>query len=296
MAISPLPDAELTGRIERLTGKKAVGFTPVSGGYTRAQRFICRNEDGSTVFVKSAGNERTAGFLKNEILFYDTVTAPFVPRLINFEDHATAPILIIEDLSHCHWPPPWNDANVRAVVTSVREMHSTEADVRPYLDVHGPRPSVWARIADDPSGLLGVIPSLEPWLEAAVADFQAHEERCPTEGDALCHMDIRSDNLCIGPDRAILIDWNNACLGNPDLDLGFWLPSLCHEGGPLPEEILPHRRDIACWVAGFFAAQTVSSAERLGTAARIHILHRQQLNEAIAWAGRTLGLTPPKLD
>ena len=45
---------------------------------------------------------------------------------------------------------------------------------------------------------------------------------------------MRSDNLCIRDGRAYLVDWNCACLGNPELDLAAWLPSLACEGGPQP--------------------------------------------------------------
>ena len=37
----------------------------------------------------------------------------------------------------------------------------------------------------------------------------------------------------------MLVDWNNACVGNALLDTASWLPSLEAEGGPAPEDILP---------------------------------------------------------
>jgi hypothetical protein len=39
--------------------------------------------------------------------------------------------------------------------------------------------------------------------------------------------------------RVVFVDWNLACRSNPELDLGFWLPSLAYEGGPAPERLLP---------------------------------------------------------
>ena len=51
-------------------------------------------------------------------------------------------------------------------------------------------------------------------------------------GEAFLHLDVRSDNICIADGRAVLVDWNWASLGNPRVDLAFWLPSLSHEGGP----------------------------------------------------------------
>src|SRR3712207_9420956 len=91
------------------------------------------------------------------------------------------------------------------------------------------------------------------WLEKTLPTLIRHEESCPTAGDSLTHWDLRSDNICITAERAVFVDWNLACLSNPRLDLGFWLPSLAYEGGPRPEEILPDAPEVAetgrasCW-------------------------------------------------
>lgn len=289
------PDPALVARIERLVGRGQLTFKPVQGGYTAAKRYICRSEDAVSAFVKIAGNERTAGWLRREHLVYKAFEAPFMAHFVAFDDDESQPLLIVEDLSAHHWPPPWTERSVALALQAVHDMHAMKADVPSYAELHGPRPSQWTNIRNAPDGLLGLAPAAEDWLGAALPALIEHEEKCTPAGEALCHFDIRSDNICLSDEQAFLIDWNNACLGNPDLDLGFWLPSLCHEGGPLPEEILPHRRDIACWVAGMFAALAISSAERLGTDAAIHILQRQQMNEAIEWAARSLGLSRPDL-
>ncbi|MEZ4240454.1 MAG: phosphotransferase [Myxococcota bacterium] len=72
-------------------------------------------------------------------------------------------------------------------------------------------------------------------------------------GDALLHLDVRSDNLCLLPDRVVLVDWNHAVRGNPAVDLAFWAPSLRLEGGPAPEALVGDP-SLAALVAGFFAA------------------------------------------
>ena len=59
------------------------------------------------------------------------------------------------------------------------------------------------------------------------------------DGTATLHFDVRSDNLCIQDGRAILVDWNHACVGNPLLETAAWLPSLRAEGGPAEEEVPP---------------------------------------------------------
>ena len=58
-------------------------------------------------------------------------------------------------------------------------------------------------------------------------------------GDALVHLDVRSDNVLIEPTgRVVLVDWPHACIGAPWLDLVVMLPSMALEGGGEPEELL----------------------------------------------------------
>lgn len=97
--------------------------------------------------------------------------------------------------------------------------------------------------------------------------------------------------MCITERRALFVDWNHACLSNPQLDLGFWLPSLAYEGGPAPEHILPDAPDIAAWVSGFFAAR--AGLPGIPDAPQVRLVQRQQLATALPWAARALGLPPP---
>ena len=99
---------------------------------------------------------------------------------------------------------------------------------------------------------------------------------------------MRSDNLCLTDRGVVLIDWNLACLGNPELDTGFWLPSLELEGGPAPEAVLPRAPEVASWVSGFFAAR--AGLPHIPDAPRVRAFQRAQLVVALAWAARALEL------
>lgn len=111
-----------------------------------------------------------------------------------------------------------------------------------------------------------------------------------TRGDSTLHLDVRSDNICFIEDRTILIDWNNPCIGNPQFDLGAWLPSLHVEGGPLPETILPNAGDVAGILSGYFAAQ----AGKPPPPGALHVrrIQLEQLKAALPWAIRELELLP----
>ena len=107
-------------------------------------------------------------------------------------------------------------------------------------------------------------------------------------GDSVVHFDLRSDNVCFLGKRACLVDWSHACLGNPTLDLGLFLPGLASEGGPLPGDILPAEPGIAAWVAGFFAYHAAKPL--IPEAPGVRAMQARHLAEALAWADDALAL------
>jgi hypothetical protein len=210
---------------------------------------------------------------------------------VAWEDHESAPILIIEDLSAYHWPPPWDERQVDRVLEQIDAMHNTLVALEPYAQVHGIHGAGWQAIAADPTPFLTLGIADARWLDMTLPLLIRHEEQCKTDGNSLTHWDLRSDNICITEHGVIFVDWNHACLANPQLDLGFWLPSLAYEGGPDPEQILPDTPDIAAWVSGFFAAR--AGLPGISDAPRVRIVQRQQLTTALSWAIRALDLPPP---
>jgi thiamine kinase-like enzyme len=283
------PGPEFKSRVARLLGASPNSFTRVLGGYTPAARWIVRT-DARSYFVKAATTPLTAEFLRREMRIYAAVTATFVPELVAAEDDARQPVLVLEDLSGHEWPPPWTAASVDAMLQIIHEMHATRASIEPYVDIHGSHSPGWSEIARDPQPFLGLGLASSSWLEHALPHLMAGESRCLTEGHALTHMDLRSDNMCVRGGRAMLIDWNLACLSNPKLDLGFWLPSLEYEGGPAPETLLPDAPEVAAFVSGFFACR--AGLADIPDAPRVRLVQRQQLQTAMPWAIRALDLPP----
>ncbi|MCA1619599.1 MAG: phosphotransferase [Acidobacteria bacterium] len=147
-----------------------------------------------------------------------------------------------------------------------------------------PLKASWRAVAADPGPFLALGVADAVWLEAALPALLEYEERCPTEGESLTHVDLRSDNICITAARAVFVDWNGACLSNPRLDLGFWLPSLAYEGGPEPEKILPDAPEVAARVSGYFAAR--AGLPQISDALRVRAVQRRQLETALQWAAR----------
>ena len=107
----------------------------------------------------------------------------------------------------------------------------------------------WRRVITEPTAFSSLGLATARWVREngpALADAAVIDGPCPT------HQDLRSDNLCIRGERALLVDWNLAVLAHADYDIAFWLPSLHAEGGPAPEEILPDAGPLAAVISGFF--------------------------------------------
>jgi len=115
----------------------------------------------------------------------------------------------------------------------------------------------------------------------------------PFEGDALLHLDVRSDNIALRDGRAVLVDWNWACVGNALLDVAAWAPSLHLEGGPAPDEFVrgPGVPELAAMLAGVWAARAGLPPPPTGP--RVREGQRRQLTVALPWACRLLGIPEP---
>ena len=127
------------------------------------------------------------------------------------------------------------------------------------------------------------------WLYRALPKLREAERVCQTSGPSVTHFDLRSDNICLAGSGIKFIDWAEACNGDPNLDLGFWLPSLCFEGGPKPEELLPDSPNIAAWVSGYFAAR--AGLPDIPDAPFVRRVQREQLSTSLPWVVRALKLS-----
>lgn len=276
-------------RAAGLLKKRPVSWRRPQGGYTPADRYVIDFTDGTSAFAKAATSPLTATFVRDEYKrVYSRLQAPFIPRFLDWED-AEMPLLVLEDLSSAFWPPPWTDARVRAVLQTMEEVRHTPLDGLPPLRaVHGEEN--WSEVGQDPEAFLSLGLVSASWLERALPILISAHQEAPLSGDDLLHRDVRSDNICFLRDRSILVDWNNACRGNGDVEIAGWLPSLQAEGGPAPETILPHAPELACHIAGYFAQRAGLPAPP--GAPRVREVQLSQLKAALPWAQRALGLPP----
>jgi len=281
------------GRLAELLHTAVVKRRRATGGYTPAERWIVELADGRSVFAKMAVNDLTAGWLRKEHRMYAELRAPFMPEMLGWDDADGQPILVLEDLSACDWPPPWSDSRVAAVLETLRAVARTPPPS--WLTASSQADWIadgWRRVADDSGPLLATGIVSRGWLRKALPALIEVSGPSVIAGDELCHFDVRSDNLCFRADgEAVLVDWNLAEIGNADLDVAFWLPSLALEGGPSPEQILPGAAAEAAVVAGFFASRC--GLPPIPDAPGVRDFQKRQVSVALPWACRELGLSPP---
>jgi len=267
------------------------------GGQTAASRWVATLVDGSTRFVKIAHTDDTASWIRDEHLFYALAgPRPYLPSFLGWHDDGERPVLVLEDLSDAVWPPPWSSEQVEAVLRGLRDVAASE----PPPDLPSARNSqfaldAWPEVAADPAPYLSLGLCSEGWLARHLPALSDASASARFEGDRLLHFDVRSDNLCFRGGRAMLIDWNFACLGNPLFDVAAWLPSLHAEGGPLPEQVLeptPEVAAIASLLAGYFGWRGARAA--IPEAPHVRPLQRKQAATALPWAARSLGLPAPR--
>ena len=264
--------------------------TPVEGGYTHARRRIIEYSSGLRVFAKTATDALTAQWLRQEYAAYNALgPQPFLARCLDWHDEPL-PTLILEDLSHARWAGDWRGADVACVITMLEQVARTPAPA--HLRPLAPDDLLfdgWARVAADPAPFLGLGVCSAQWFERSIGRLVAHQQAHPLDpARALIHQDVRSDNLCFLGDRAILIDWNWAALGDPRLDVCFWLPSLHAEGGPAPDDVLADPGPWPVHVTGMWAWK--AGQPPIEHAPRVRAVQALQLRWAMPWMQRSVGL------
>jgi hypothetical protein len=279
---------ELDERIERAVGSRPVRYEARPGGYSTADRYAVTLADGRRVFVKSSDVSNLARWLRREHEVYAALSGSFIPKLEGWDDDGVRPVLAVEDLSDADWTPRWDAASVAAVLAALEEL----ADATPPPNTPPVRESFaelfdrWRIVESDPKPFLSAGLRDSAWLDRALPVILAAVDSAPVAGDRVCHLDVRSDNLCFRDGRAVLVDWNWTSLANPAVDIAAWLPSLRVEGGPPPWEVLSGAGELAAWIAGVWAA--VVGLPPPETAPTVRELQRRQLAVALDWIDRDL--------
>jgi hypothetical protein len=278
-------------RVTRTLGWRPTSWRAASadrGASETGARWIVADGRRSA-FVKVGATQLTAEWIRREHRNYQAIHGPFMPTLVGFDDDGERPVLALEDLSAADWPPPWSIAKVGAVLDVLARIH--ELPPPAHLERHPFEPGVdWDQVEGDPDDFLALGLCSRDWLWRSMPMLRRAAAVAPLDGDALVHLDVRSDNMCFTGSRTVLIDWNHAALANADFDVAAWLPSLHAEGGPAPETIMPAAPSFAAWTAGYFCAR--AGLPDIPEAPHVRPLQRIQARTSLAWAARALALPP----
>ncbi len=217
-----------------------------------------------------------------------------MPKMLGLHDDPERPLLLLEDLSAAHWPPPWEPGEVERLLETLNRVASIRPLPRDLRSLEDDRPRLagWAQIARDPDPFLALGLCSADWLAQALPILLRAQDAAVLAGDELVHNDVRSDNVCLLPDRVVLVDWNEPRRGNADFDTAFLAPSVRLEGGPLPEEIATDG-PLTALVSGYFGAN--AGLPLIPDAPGVRKIQLRQLRIALPWVARALGLPPPDL-
>jgi hypothetical protein len=279
--------------LQDLMGCQVVSLAQVSRGYTNNGRFLVTLDDGRSVFAKAAVDGATTTWLRTEHAMYEQLRGEaFVPGVFGWLD-GDLPVLVIEDLSGSRWPPPWDTGMIDAVLASLDALARLPApDWLPRFDDGEAQGEGWNQVLADPGEFLSLGLAGPEWLDQAGPILREAAGLAALRGNSILHCDVRSDNVCLTGDVALLVDWNLAQVGNPWFDVAFWLPSLAAETGLAPESVAPEcPAELAAYVAGFFASR--AGGPLIPHAPLVRRVQRDQLVTALPWAVRVLGLEPP---
>jgi len=281
------------GRIERILGGRPLRWAAVTGGYSTAPRWVVTLADGRSCFAKVGATPWTRPAVRREYKVYTVLQAPFVPRLLGWEDHPDYPLLLLEDLSTGTWPPPWTSERVDRVLATLGAVATTSPpESFTTAELYRQNLSGRPQVSQKPEAFLSLGLSSRGWLEHALPSLLEASSRAILDGPSLVHYDVRSDNICFLDDRTIFLDWTDACRGNPMLDLVAWLPSLALERGPQPDELVGEEAaDLVALISGYWASR--AGLPPPDGAPFVRSIQRAQLTVALPWAARLLQLPSP---
>ncbi|NES13958.1 aminoglycoside phosphotransferase family protein [Micromonospora sp. PPF5-17] len=232
------------GAVEEILGDRVVAAESQPGGFSPGTADRVRTAGGGRAFVKAvspAQNDRSPGMHRAEALIAAALPPGTpTPRLLGSYDDGDWVALVFTDVEGRHPVTPWQPAELAAVLSTLETMAAvltpapvaaapTAAEQLGY-DFAG-----WRRIAADPPA------DLDPWARDRLPQLCAAAERglAALGGDTLCHLDIRADNLLLGPHGTVnVVDWPWACRGPAWLDSLLVLVNVQVHGGHDPEALV----------------------------------------------------------
>ncbi|MFC0673702.1 aminoglycoside phosphotransferase family protein [Brachybacterium hainanense] len=272
---SDLPET-VRGRIEHRLGGEVAWTVPCSGGFSPSTAEVVGADNGRRLFVKAVraeDNPASVTMNRREAATLARIpSAAPVPAYVDAFEDGDWFVLVTEVGAGATPSLPWDVQDLEHVLEALDVLRS-EATPCPVPglgtaseslahDFHG-----FARVdADPPAGL-------DPWLAEHLPQLVEAERRAiaAVDGETLCHLDLRSDNLLIAPGGGVsVIDWAHACRGAAWLDALLLLGTVDDRDGALGvsgriDELMDHHgvpRSVATDVLTAFLGFFVDGARR----------------------------------
>jgi hypothetical protein len=195
---------------------QAAGFSP-----GLAARVRCA--DGTRAFVKAAGlalNHETPGLHRTEGRIAAALPPGTpAPRLRHSYDDGDWVALVFDEVDGVMPVLPWRPEDLARVLTGLQALAAAMTPC-PVPDA----PAVTSTLAADMLGyqrLLDNPPDLDPWERRHLADLTVLAARSLStmDGDTLLHVDVRADNVLLGPGGSVtFVDWPSASRGAAWID------------------------------------------------------------------------------
>ena len=212
------------GAVEAILGGSVVEAVSQPGGFSPGTADRVRTAAGVRAFVKAVSPQQN-GDSPNLHRREGAITAALpasvpAPRLLGRYDDGHWVALVLQDVEGRHPVLPWRGEELAAVQSALGDVAEAATPV-PVAGLPSAEEVLtddfggWRRLRQDPPV------GLDGWAAARLDRLcdQADRGLHALAGQTLVHLDVRADNLLIGPQGQVtLVDWPWACSGPAWLD------------------------------------------------------------------------------
>jgi len=222
---------------------------PCVGGFSPGTAAVLTGVDGSRVFVKAAGtplNPDTPELHRTETRIAAQLPASLPTPVLRWsgelQDGDDVWVALVFDAVDGAAPTlPWSGSAAVTVLETLTRLAALATpcpvtEVPSVVERMGPQLSSWAGLAADPPA------DLHPWERAHLDWLADVPSRLAgggwLDGDTLVHNDLRADNLLLGPDGVVVVDWPWAARGADWIDSALFALDPAVHGDVDPEDLV----------------------------------------------------------
>ncbi|NVM97626.1 phosphotransferase [Arthrobacter sp. SDTb3-6] len=214
--------AQVRAGIEGILGDAVVAAASQPGGFSPGSADRVRLASGRTAFVKAVSadvNTTSAALHRREAGIAAALPDGLpVPAFLGSYDDGTWVALAFTDVDGRHPAEPWVDAELQHVLDTLDRMGRVSLQGSPALprcedSLRGAFQG-WEKLRKRP------LDGLDPWASDSLDTLAGLAQRglAAVAGTSLVHGDLRTDNILLTGDGAVLVDWPWACTGAPWVD------------------------------------------------------------------------------